>query len=557
MSEHVLRDYFERRKGQLRLKRSSFISHYKDLSQNVSPRRGRFEVTDVDRGEKRHQFIINSKGTQALNTATSGLFAGTMSPARPWFELAVADPELTEFRPVKIWLKQNEMIMRGIFNASNLYNMAPVMLKEFLLFGTGCMTHVDDERDVARFYTHTVGAYMIGTDDRLIANTLIREYMMSVEQMALEFGKDKLSLSATKMLDQNNLSAMFPVTHIIEPNDDFRPENRLATFKKFRSAKYEAGNTNKDMFLSQSGFDDFPVYVPRWAVTGEDTYATDCPGMTTLGDVKQLQIMEKRGAQGLDKMVNPPLTGPASLRQSPVSSLPGGLTLYDGDPSRNKLEPIYNVNLPLQQLEAKIEKVERRIDRGFFVDLFLAITDMEGIQPRNELELNKVDAERLLQLGPALESVQEEFLDQLISRTFNQMVRRGLVPPPPQEIAGEPLKVNYVSSLALAQRAVDTRPIERYAQFSAGLVSSGLSDGKKFNGDAAHKKFAELTGVPPELVTSDDDVAASRDAEAQQAQIASGVELSEQLARAAASAGQVNLDENTPVSAAIDQINRQ
>jgi len=162
-----------------------------------------------------------------------------------------------------------------------------------------------------------------------------------------------------------------------------------------------------------------------------------------------------------------------------------------------------------------------------------------------------------LQLGPALESVQEEFLDQLISRTFNQMVRRGLVPPPPQEIAGEPLKVNYVSSLALAQRAVDTRPIERYAQFSAGLVSSGLSDGKKFNGDAAHKKFAELTGVPPELVTSDDDVAASRDAEAQQAQIASGVELSEQLARAAASAGQVNLDENTPVSAAIDQINRQ
>jgi len=568
-----LRGYFDRRKSQLELERESFISHYKDLSEFISPRRGRFELSDNDRGGKRHQSIINSKGTQALTTASAGLFAGVMSPARPWFELAVSDPELSAFPPVKRWLKQNEMTMRQIFNGSNLYVMAPVMIRELILFGTGCMTQVDDSEDLTRFYTHTVGSYMIGQDDRFRVNTLIRQYIMTVEQMALEFGLENMSTAAQDQVDRGNLSSEFIITHIIEPNDDFRFGNPMAKFKKFRSAKYEsgrgsagtgsgvadsvAGSIERGKFLKQSGFDEFPAYVPRWGVTGEDTYGTDCPGMTTLGDVKQLQIQEKRKAQGIDKMVNPPLTGPASVRNVPVSSLPGGLTLYDGDSTRNKLEALYSVNLPLGQLIDDMDRVERRIEAAFFVDLFLAISSMEGIQPRNELELSERNAERLLQLGPVLERVHGEFLDPLISRTFNQMVRADLVPPPPEEIAGQPLEVNYISSLALAQRAVDTRPIERTAQFVAGLVDSNLSDGKVFNGDAAVKKFAQLNGTPPDVITPDDVMADERAFEAQQAQMQNSSEITEQLSRAAASASQVDLNKNTPVTAAISRINEQ
>ncbi|MBL4665626.1 MAG: hypothetical protein JKY23_06750, partial [Nitrospinaceae bacterium] len=345
MSDQFRRDYYERRKSALKLDQSSFNPHYKDLSLYISPRRGRFELTDVNKGQKRHKEIINSKGTQALNTASAGLFAGVMSPARPWFELGVPDPEMTKFAPVKAWLKQIEMTMRAIFNSSNLYTMAPVMLKELLLFGTGCMTHVDDPDDLARFYTHTAGSYYIGQDDRFRVNTIIREYTQTAEQMAIEFGLESLSVAVKNNIDQGNLAATTIVTHIIEPNDDFRAGHFMSKFKKFKSIKYEAGNAEKHVFLSEKGFDEFPAYVPRWDVTGEDTLGTDCPGMTTLGDVKQLQIQEKRKAQGIDKMVNPPLHGPASVRNVPVSSLPGGLTLYDATTGSNKLEALYNVNL--------------------------------------------------------------------------------------------------------------------------------------------------------------------------------------------------------------------
>jgi hypothetical protein len=326
-------------------------------------------------------------------------------------------------------------------------------------------------------------------------------------------------------------------------------------FKAYKSIKYEPGNQDKNQFLSERGFDNFPAYCPRWAVAGEDIYGTECPGMVTLGDIKQLQIQEKRKAQAIDKMVNPPLVGPASIRNVPVSSLPGGLTLYSGNPQENKLESLYSISLPLDQLIQDMDRVEGRIDAAFFVDLFLAISNMDGIQPRNELELSERNAERLLQLGPVLEGVQGEFLDPMIARTFDQMVKSDLIPPPPEEVQGQPLKVDYISSLAQAQRAVDTRGIDRLTQFTAGLMSATLSDGKKFNADEAIKKYADLLGTPAKLLTPDKEIQQARQAEQEAAARAQQLETLEQGARAAQAAGQVDLDSNNPVSAAVNNVN--
>jgi hypothetical protein len=562
MADENKRDYYERRKGDMKLERESFLPHYKELSENISPRRGRFEITDRNRGTKRHKNIINSTGTQALATARAGMFAGVMSPTRPWFDLATPDREMMKFMPVKVWLRDVAQRMRQVFNAGNLYVMAPSMIGELLQFGTGCMTHVDDEDNVARFYTHTAGSYLISQNDRYEVDTLVREFEMTAEQLATKFGIDNVSQAVKTAIDKNNLSAWFPVTHFIEPNDDFRDGNPLAKYKSFKSVHYEPAQQDKNKLLKVSGFDEFPAYVPRWGLTGEDIYGTDCPGMTTLGDVKQLQIQEKRKAQAIDKMVNPPLTGPASVRNVPVSSLPGGLTIYDGDSSRNKLESLYAVNINLADLREDMMKVEKRIDNAFFVDLFLAISNMEGIQPRNELELSERNAERLLQLGPVLERMQGEFLDLLVGRTFNQMIKADLLPPPPPEIEGQELKIDYISSLAQAQRAVDTRSIDKLTTFTGGLMSVGLSDGKKFNGDKAIDEYAVLVGTPPELIADDKDIAAQREQEAQLAAQAQQLEMAKGVGEAASAAGQgaqaignIDLDGNNPVAAAVDNIN--
>ena len=515
----TLQSYLNRRKGALTAERESFISHYKEIADNIQPRRGRFYPQDRNKGERRHNLIINSKGTQALRTATSGVFSGVMSPSRPWFSLGTPDPGMMEFTPVKVWLNQVELLMRAIFNSSNLYNMAPTMLAETLLFGTGCMLHVDDFDDVARFYTQTAGSYMIGQNHRCEVDTLLREYEMTVSQMVGMFGLENVSLSVKDQWDKGNYEVWYPCCHLIEPNPDKKMNSLFNIDKAFRSVYFEPASTNKaqdkDKILRKSGFDNFPAYVPRWGVTGEDVYGTDCPGMVALGDVKSLQIEEKRKAQAIDKMVNPPLKGPASAKNVPISSLPGGVTIYDGSTDREGLGPLYMVNPQINELMMDIQKTELRIEEAFFVDLFRAISNMQGIQPKNQLELSQRNEERLQELGPVLEQLHGEFLDKLIDRTFDQAVKADILPPAPPELEGQELKVSYISSLAQAQRAVATGGIERITAFVLGMAQANPAVLDKYDMDQAIDEFGNAIMAPPKLIKSDEDVAKKRQADAE------------------------------------------
>jgi hypothetical protein len=541
MADQTLRQYFERRKSAMIQERSSFISHWKELSQFIQPRRGRFLVDDVNKGDKRYSAIINSKATQAHRIARSGLLAGFMSPARPWFQLTTPDPDLMDYAPVKEWLYRVELILREIFNQSNFYQMVPVMLGELLLFATGCMTHVDDFNTVARFYTHTAGSYLIAQDDKFQVNTLVREFKWTTAQCMQAFGQ-KCSQQIKNAYDKGNYDAWWPLVHFVEQNPE-ATGGLLSKNKAFRSVYYEPGASgSEDQVLSFAGFDEFPAYCPRWDVTGEDIYGTDCPGMTALGDIKGLQIEEKRKAQAIDKMTNPPLKGPATLRNSPINSLPGGVTLYDGDGSKEGLAPIYQVNPQIGELRIDIQAVEQRIDTAFYVDMFLAITNMAGIQPKNELELNQRNQERLLQLGPVLERLHTEFADQLIDRTFNQCLRAGILPPPPPELSGAALRVNYISTLAMAQRAVATGGIEHLSAFVGSLAAAGFPQvADKFDADQAVDEMAQAIGVPPSLVVPDETVAEVRAQRAQQQQMAEAAAMAESMSSSAKNLGQAKV----------------
>lgn len=519
------RDGFEKRRTALETERSTFIPHYKELSEFINPRRGRFFITDVNRGTKRYQTIINSRATQALKASRAGIMSGIMSPSRPWFGLQTQDPGYMANQEVRLWLDQVRDVINGIFYNSNLYNMAPVTLGELVLFGTGAMSHVDDDDTIARFYAHTVGSYTIGQNDKYEVDTFIRQYQMTTTQLVGAFGLPNVSSNVKSAYDSGNYDNWFPVVSYIAPNIEYDANRADSKYKKFSSCYYEPASRetieSKDKFLKESGFDEFPVYVPRWDVTGEDIYGTDCPGMVALGDVKQLQNLEKRKAQAIDKLVNPPLKGPSSLRNVPVSSLPGGVTLYDQDLTKEGLSSIYTVDPRLQEMLMDIKAVEGRINEAFFVDLFFAISQMQGVQPRNELELTQRNQERLLQLGPVLERLHSEFLSKLVERTFNQAARRGRIPPPPSILAGQPLKVEFVSSLAMAQRSPEVSAIENIRLFVSELAQSGFMEAiDKFDSDQAMDEVSLITGVPAKLIRSSEQVAQIRQQRSQQTQAA-------------------------------------
>ena len=524
---------------ELKKRRNPFEKEWMELTEFIQPRYGRYHITDHGQQNRTYKKIVNSRGTIASRTLASGLMSGLTSPARPWFELGTPDPDMTRNPEVKEWLRRLTKLMFQTFAAGNLYQVLPSVYMELGLFGTACMTHVDDPLDVARFYHHTAGTYAISQNDRLKPDRLIRELTMTAVQMESRFGRENLSVGAQRALTRGDLYGRYEILHVVEPNADYVEGSPLEHQLAYRSVYLEKAGVSQDKMLGVSGFHEVPFYAPRWGTTDSDDYGTMCPGMAALGDIKALQILEKEKAIGIQKKNDPPLRGPSSLKNYPVASIPGGVTLFDSNPQAGGLEPVYQVAPELRETEESIKAHEARIDEAFYADLFKQLANLHGVQPRNELELSQREQEKLLQLGPLLERAQGDLLDPLVDRTANQIFRAGLMPEPPEELLGQRLRVTYISPLAVAQRQAATGTVDRVVAFVGGLAQLDPNALDNLNSDEAVNEYQTLLGAPPRIIRSPAEVQAIR--EAREQQIAQA-QQAEQLSMAADAAGKVGVD---------------
>jgi hypothetical protein len=500
------KDQFLKRLGALKQERASFLSHWKELSDYILPRRGRFlsGSGETNKGSKKNGKIIDSTATDAVEILVSGLMSGITSPARPWFRLGTTARDLLEAPGVREWMHHVESSMQAVFAKSNVYDALPQVYEELAVFGTGAMVVLDDDEDIIRCHTLTAGEFMIANDKRNKVNTLYREISMTVGQMIEEYGEDKVSDHVKSSHTAGSVDQWIEVVHVIEPNDGRNLKKADAKNKKYLSVHFEKGGNPED-FLRISGFNSFPAMAPRWHVMGSDVYGRS-PAMKALGDIKALQIEQKRKGQGIEKMINPPVNAPAMLKDAiGASMIPGGVNYYDSTTGAPGITPVYQVDPRLGELKADIAETQARISRAFHADLFLMMTQSDRRSMTAE-EVIERRSEKMLILGPMLERVHNDLLDPLIDRTFEIMFNRGLIPEPPEVLQGMDLKVEFISMLAQAQQAVGIGAIERGISFlaTAAQFDPGVVD--KFNFEQAVDEYGLMLGLSPQLLRSDEDV---------------------------------------------------
>jgi len=510
----LTRQKLERRWKELFDEQNTWKPTWQDLARYILPRRGFFLTDSPNRGERKDNFIIDGTPIRAARVLAAGMMSGLTSPSRPWFKLGVADPDLSKFAPVRFWLDEVQNRMMAVYSMSNIYNALHSVYEEVGAFGTAAMIVLEDFDDIIRGRTFTIGEYALGTGPDLRVNALARQLWMTVAQLVQEFGIDNVSLGVKNAWENNQLGRWVNVYHLIEPNDDRIHDLKDARNKPFRSVYWEAG-TSEEKYLRVSGFDEFPVMAPRWDIVGADIYGKG-PGWDALGDSKQLQKMQEDKLMALDKLVNPPMTAPASvLRAGGVNLLPGGVTFHDETMSHVGVKPTYQINPDLQGITLAIQEVQQAIRETFFSDLFLMLAQSDRRQ-MTAREVAERHEEKLLMLGPVLERLESELLDPLIDRTFSIMNRNGLIPPPPRELQGMYLKVEYISVLAQAQKMVGTTSIERMLVFAQSVAAAKPDVLDKIDFDEAIDQYADMLGVPPGVIVSDDQVAKIRQARAEQ-----------------------------------------
>lgn len=516
MKNETLKEQLTKQLGMLEQERKTFEPHWRELSDFIIPRGSRFLTSEANRGDRRNTKIVDPTATMANRTLSSGMMSGITSPARPWFKLATPDPEMMDYGPVKLWLETVQNRMNDMFNKSNLYQSLPIIYSSLGTFGTGALAVLEDDEDVIRTMPFPVGSYYIANSPRLSVDTCFRKFSMTVRQLVREFGLNNVSSSTKSAFDNGTYEKWVDVVHAVYPNMNRETGKMNAKNKAFRSVYFEVGGDN-DKVLRESGYDEFPVMAPRWEVNGEDVYGSSCPGMIALGQVKALQLEQRRKAQQIDKQTNPPMIGPTSLKTQRVSLLPGDITYVDQVTGAEGLRPAYMVNPNLGDLLGDIQDTRQLINSAYFVDLFMMLQNVNTRSMPVEAVI-EMKEEKLLMLGPVLERLNDEFLDPLIDRAFSMMARKNMLPPPPDVMQGMPLRIEYISVMAQAQKAIGLSSLERFVGFVGNLASAKPEALDKLDVDQAIDNYAVMSGVSPTVVVPQEQAQQTRNDRAQQQQ---------------------------------------
>jgi hypothetical protein len=481
--------------------RAEYDVEWKSLVEYLLPGRGMFTTPGK---QKKRQLSspksINTIAEESLGILTSGMHSSLTSPARPWFHLGWADQKLNQVEPLKMWLQQSEQIIQATLQASNFYSIINSFYTEYAGFGLGCIyIGSDSEQPPVNFELLTVGeyAYALGADGKV--SDFYRVIPMSPAQIVEMFPNTastevkeivKESGEGKHTVDRYVLEYITKQKYMDKPYTQIRYEVPSVSTQY---TKTDTGENDTTTPLSKEGFYEMPYAIARWDIIGRDTYAVGL-GSKALRQIKRLQEMEKAGLMALHKALDPPVNAPARMKNK-LNTLPGGKNYYTNP--QEVVTEIYQGRVDLAAANMAIERVEQRIQRIFCVDIFLTASRDPNASPYKAAEVIARDQEKMIRLGPVVERLGPEMLEVAISRIFNVLLRKQLLPPlDPKlaQMAGE-YRITLVSPLAVAQRAAEMQGINQFLGFIGQAAQFNQEVLDNVDVDAAARDIADISGV--------------------------------------------------------------
>lgn len=505
-------------------------TNYNDIARYISPRRsllltqgsgGIPTPNSMMRGVPINNQIVDPCGTLALRYCAGGMASNLAKPSAPWFKIIPMLLGVNLDAEARQWIETTENRIYGVLSISNFYNQFVQECEDIAAYGTSPAIIYEDEENVIRVHVPCIGEYYLDVDASQRVIGLYRLILMTVEQQVDFFGIDNVTDEIAQLWKGKGagLQTESIIAHAIEPNYAVGTNKdwKLPGGFPWREVYWAYGNASKQP-LAVRGFWDKPFSASRWATQGNDAYGRS-QGMDVLPDVKQLQVMTRRMAEAIEKMVRPPLIADEKLKNQPSSGLPGHVTFMPGLDQHNGMRSIYNVNPDVKALAENIEKISARIKAGFFNDIFMAVSTLPAAgDPKTATEIQARRNEAMQVLGPVVENLITENLRPKLKRIFSIMQRKNLIDPMPKSLQGLPLGFEFVSTLALAQKASSIGALDSMAAIFGNLTPVFPDAKAKFNIFEYINERAQMSGVPTTIIYDDAHAQATVDAEAKQAQ---------------------------------------
>ena len=504
------RKHFTQRLDALKETRSLLEPEWKEIRSYLAPDTGCFDDPTSTSAMKKDAFY-----KQNVNTLPSFYFyqlavalVMNLTPSRlHWFRLRVPEQTWEE----QAFLKQAEDKMLRVFSKAGVYDHLMNMFYEAPLYGCAAMGINEDLELGVDLVPSTIGEFWLAEDYRGVPNCIYRRFAMSAFNLQAQFGYDKCPDAVKKALDGEKFDTEFTVIHAVEQNPRYNPKNPFN--KEYISVYFCEEAKEEDGFLEYKTTKRFPFVTCRWDRYGKNPYGFGI-GRRVLGDVKSLQAYEKDLAKASKKKISPPLKGSVDLKKVVIDTSAEAVT-YTNDP--NGLTPLFNVNYETREALENIQRINDRIYRMTYNDLFLAILNKDKTMSATEAAAIVKEKEAL---GAVVERFQRETLKPLIENTFLILLEQGALGEVPPSMRGKDMSIEYQSVLSSTQEIGDLQNIDRWLQFVSQVATINPEVARKPDVLAIADYYADRLNIDFNLIKDNEEVQQQQQEEAEaQAQL--------------------------------------
>jgi len=484
--------------------RANFDNMWQEIAERTYPEHANFIHTPTP-GEKRMQKVYDSVAIHANQLLSSGLFSLLTSSANQWAQFLPVDIRFNDIREVAMYLDDVSKIMYHEINkaSAGFSTAAHESYLSYGAFGNLCM-FVEEilEKDSLSFLSLPLYECYFVENQYGFIDTLYRKYDRTVEQLVKKFGKDNLSPTTKKFVEDNKLDTKIKCFHIVLPRETHDMLSRSSIEKPYASIYIEKKEKH---IMHEGGYDELPFMAARFYKESFETYGRG-PGSTALPDNKMCQKVAQVTIRAAQKTVDPALMLPDAGFLRPLRTVPGGLNFYRKGRVNMKTDidilPTGNPGIGLEYMES----LHKRIREAFYVDQLQLHTGPQ----MTATEVMQRTEEKLRLMGPLLGRIQTEFLGPLIKRVYGLLERAGKFPPMPEILMQQPIKIVYTSPIARAQEQVEANGLMRAFSVLEPLLKMNPEMMDIFNTEEMGRGVFDMFSISQKFLYSKNEVKKTR-----------------------------------------------
>lgn len=512
-----------KRAAMLLHKRKNVDNLQQELADFIIPRKA--VITEHrHEGEELTERVWDSTPIRANELLAARIQGALTSPSVRWYSLKTRDKRINELFAVREWLNDVEERLYLALRQSNFNQELGEVYLDLGAFGIGAVLIEENPKEVPGFNGFLLvamapGTYAVAESATGSVTTLYRFTKMTVAQCAEKFSLDALPESWRELYEKEPDTEK-DLIHAIEPRRVDNPKRKDALHMPWSSTWVAR---QEKQILDESGYHEFPAIVPRWSKTTGEVYGRG-PGHTALPDIRTLNRCVELGLQAASKAIDPPGLVSSDATIVELDQRPGQQNTVEGNP-RDAWTPMESgAKFDVGQILSN--ELRASIRNTFYWD---------QLQLDSSRQMTLGEVQRRLEimqqfLAPVLARLESEGLAPLLNRCFNLMWRAGALPPPPPELKGQELDIEYEGPLARSQKVTRLAGFQEFSGLIEPMIARNPAAADNLNDDVTFRDLAEVAGLPANYLRNEKERDGIRQQRAQKEQVNQQIALAQQAA---------------------------